>query len=240
MNTLSRSALLGAGIKAYQDAAATGILPPDVLAIAGGFMADHTAHRDALIAAVKASGNTPSTATAKLTYPPLKRVNDILAFAMVVERKAASTYLSVIPDLKDPGFRQAAASILGVETTHVALHAPASDLPRSLHPRDVCPRGSGCFRFGVYAGIGASKSTGVGRSSSGLESSQRDGWPAADAPCKIAHRRPRDRGDQSNRGSGEALRIRLRRADLFRRRHGCVSAGRAARCRERQARVDAR
>jgi len=114
-----------AGIKAYQDAAATGILPQDVLAIAGGFMADHIAHRDALIAAVKASGNTPSTATAKLTYPPLKSVNDILAFAMVVERKAASTYLSVIPDLKDPAFREAAASILGVETTHVALLAQA-------------------------------------------------------------------------------------------------------------------
>ena len=164
MNTLSRSALLGAGsaialvglplmttfveaaekadpgdiaslnaaieleragIKAYQDAAATGILSKEVLAIASGFAADHTAHRDALIAAVKASGNTPSTATAKLTYPPLKTTADILNFAMVVERKAASTYLSVIPDLKDPAFRQAAASILGVETTHVTLLAQA-------------------------------------------------------------------------------------------------------------------
>jgi len=46
------------------DAAATGLLPKEILAIASGF-----------------------------------------AFALVVERKAASTDLSVIPDLKDPPFR---------------------------------------------------------------------------------------------------------------------------------------
>jgi rubrerythrin len=114
-----------AGIKAYTDAAATGLLSKPVLAVASGFLADHTAHRDALIAAVRAAGGTPTTQTLKLPYPPLKSEGDILRFALVVEKKAADTYLSEIPEFKDRHFAEFAASILGVETTHVALLASA-------------------------------------------------------------------------------------------------------------------
>ncbi len=110
-----------AGIKAYADAASTGLLTPPVLAIALGFSADHTAHRDALIGAVRAAGATPSTNVAPIAYPPLASERDVLAFANVVEMKAAATYLSVIPDLHDRHLASVAASILGVETTHVAL-----------------------------------------------------------------------------------------------------------------------
>jgi len=123
-------ALERAGIKAYSDGAATGLLSKPVLAVASGFMADHTAHRDALIAAVKAGGGTPTTETAKLAYPPLKTEADVLRFALVVEQKAASTYLSVIPDFKDRKLAEVAASILGVETTHVALLCNALNQPR--------------------------------------------------------------------------------------------------------------
>src|ERR1700733_5596410 len=58
-----------AGIKAYQDAASLGILSAPVLEVAKGFMTDHMAHRDALIAAVKANGGTPSEETTKMTDP---------------------------------------------------------------------------------------------------------------------------------------------------------------------------
>jgi rubrerythrin len=118
-----------AGIKAYTDAAATGLVSAPVLKVAQGFMADHAAHRDALIAAVRAGGATPSDGTAHLDYPPLKSEKDILQFAMVVEEKAASTYLSVIPDLKNRTLAQASASILGVETTHVMVLALALNQP---------------------------------------------------------------------------------------------------------------
>ncbi|HXF35241.1 MAG TPA: ferritin-like domain-containing protein [Candidatus Acidoferrales bacterium] len=114
-------ALERAGIKAYQDAAGTGLLQPPVLAVASGFMKDHTAHRDALIAAVQHAGGKPGTETTKLTYPELKTQNDILKFALAVERQAAATYLSVIPSFKDRTLAQASGSILGVETTHVAV-----------------------------------------------------------------------------------------------------------------------
>ncbi len=112
-----------AGIKAYTDAAGTGLLQPGVLAVAKGFLADHMAHRDALIGAVKAAGVTPTDETTKLAYPPLKTQDDILAFAESVERQAASTYLSVIPAFKDRQLAKVAGSILGVETTHVAILA---------------------------------------------------------------------------------------------------------------------
>jgi rubrerythrin len=114
-----------AGIKAYQDAAGTGLITPAVMQVATGFIADHTAHRDALIAAVSAGGGTPTSGTTKLEYPALKSQTDILRFAKTVEMKAASTYLSVISEFKNRELATVAASILGVETTHVALLASA-------------------------------------------------------------------------------------------------------------------
>jgi len=121
-----------AGIKAYADAAQTGLLSPAVLAVAQGFVADHTAHRDALVAAVTAGGGTPSAATTVFTYPAFHTQADVIEFALFVENKAASTYLSVIPDLKDRELAGVAASILGVETTHVSVLASA--LGRRTYP----------------------------------------------------------------------------------------------------------
>lgn len=110
-----------AGIKAYTAAAGLGILSPPILAVAKGFLQDHMAHRDALSGAVKAAGGTPTTVATELTYPPLKTQNDILNFAEVVERAAASGYLNNIPKFKDRNLARLAGSILGVETTHVAI-----------------------------------------------------------------------------------------------------------------------
>jgi len=117
--------LENAGIKAYADARATGLLDAPLLTVAGRFASDHLAHREALSAAIFAGGGTPSLETATLVYPAFKTKHDVLEFALSVERKAASTYLSVISDLKDRRLAELVASILGVETTHVALLASA-------------------------------------------------------------------------------------------------------------------
>jgi rubrerythrin len=117
-----------AGIKAYQDAAATKLLTKPVLAVAIGFMNDHEAHLGALAAAVKHVGGTVSTDVTKLTYPTLATQTDILNFAMGVERQAAAAYLSVIPKFKDRQLAQVSASILGNETTHVAILAQSLGL----------------------------------------------------------------------------------------------------------------
>ncbi|MDQ6931174.1 MAG: ferritin-like domain-containing protein [Candidatus Eremiobacteraeota bacterium] len=89
--------------------------------IAKGFMQDHTAHRDALTAAVASAHGTLTADTAKIPYPALKTQNDILAFAETVERTAASSYLDTVPKFKDRNLARLAASILGVETTHVTI-----------------------------------------------------------------------------------------------------------------------
>ena len=112
-----------AGIKAYDDAAATKLLAPKTLGVALLFRRDHVSHLAALQAAVTSGGGTPSAKIAKLDYPQMTSEKDVLRFASTVEKLAASTYLSVIPDLKDRTLAQVAGSILGVETTHVGMLA---------------------------------------------------------------------------------------------------------------------
>jgi hypothetical protein len=114
-----------AAIKAYQAGAGTGLLSPGVLTVAKGFLADHTAHRDALMAAVKAAGQTPGTDTTKVDYPELKTQADVLKFAEGLERGAATAYLGVISTFKDRTLARLTASILAIETTHVTTLAAA-------------------------------------------------------------------------------------------------------------------
>ena len=108
-------------IKAYTDAAATGLLSAPVLAVAKGFMADHMAHRDALEGAIKSAGMTPDTGVMAVKYPTLASESDILKFAETLERGAATAYLTNIPNFQDKNLAKVAGSILGVETTHVAI-----------------------------------------------------------------------------------------------------------------------
>lgn len=124
-----------AGIAAYNAAAKTGFLKGRVLTVALAFRADHIAHRDALIGAVRAGGGTPTLKTAHIPTPALLSQADVLTYAKSIEEKAASTYLSVIPDFMDRNLAQVAAAILGVETTHVAL------LDEALHQFPAYPGG---------------------------------------------------------------------------------------------------
>jgi rubrerythrin len=118
-------ALENAGIKAYDDAFALNLLSAPVLEIAKAFQSDHKAHAAALAAAVRAAGGVPTTETLKIDYPPLNSEADILAFAEHVERAAANEYLMDIRYLSSPALAYLMASILGVETTHVATLAAA-------------------------------------------------------------------------------------------------------------------
>lgn len=112
-----------AGIKAYDDAAKLKLLSPKTLQTALLFRKDHVAHLAALQGAVASAGGAPSEKIAKIAYPQMTTEKDVLGFAQTVERLAASTYLSVIAEFKDRQLAQIAASILGVETTHVSILA---------------------------------------------------------------------------------------------------------------------
>ncbi|HET9029272.1 MAG TPA: ferritin-like domain-containing protein [Candidatus Aquilonibacter sp.] len=112
-------------IKAYADAAQTNLLAPPALHLAQQFSADHAAHAAALSATVKSAGGVPSDKLVPITYPHFGTQSDVLAFARDLEEKAASTYLSVIPEFKDRNLAGIAGSILGVETVHVGMLANA-------------------------------------------------------------------------------------------------------------------
>lgn len=117
--------LENAGIKAYSDAFSLNLLSAPVLEVAKGFQADHQAHAAALSAAVIAAGGTPATKAAEIQYPPLKSEADVLAFAETVERAAATEYLTDVGTVSTRKIARLMASILGVETTHVAMLAAA-------------------------------------------------------------------------------------------------------------------
>jgi len=115
--------LEAASMKVYNAAIATQLLSDKTVALASAFRDDHQAHLDALSGAVRASENTPSEQVAAIEYPALRTENAILAFARGIEEKAASTYLEIIPAFKNRDLAGIVASILGIETTHVALLA---------------------------------------------------------------------------------------------------------------------
>lgn len=114
-----------AAIKAYNDSAKTGLLSPGVLSVVKGFLNDHIAHRDALSGAITAAGQRATLETTKLVYPTLASEVDILKFAEGVEKGAVTTYLSVVASFTDRNLAKVAASILGVEATHVSTLAAA-------------------------------------------------------------------------------------------------------------------
>ncbi len=118
-------ALERAAVKAYTDSAALGVVSPPVLAVLNGFLADHTAHRDALIAALTAAGQQVPQDPAPLDTPTLHAEADVLSFAYTVERMLADAHLGAVPAFKNRDYAKTAASILGIETTHVALLAEA-------------------------------------------------------------------------------------------------------------------
>src|SRR5262245_24525448 len=109
-------------IAAYQVGAESGLLTKGVLNVAVGFQSDHKQHRDVLMKTIKDLGGKP-VADVKHKFPveKLKKEADVLRFALGLEMGAASAYLSTIPGFENRELAKAAASILGVETQHVAL-----------------------------------------------------------------------------------------------------------------------
>lgn len=122
------------GIAAYQIAAESGLLQPEVLQVGITFQGHHRLHRDELIKAVKALGGAPAEAktleqyAADLKASTLKDQADVLKLALGLERGAANAYLSLIPSL-GPDFHQVAGRMAGDEAFHVAILANALGEP---------------------------------------------------------------------------------------------------------------
>jgi len=114
-----------AAIKAYSDGAASGVLSPPVAAVTTQFTSDHTAHLAALVSALQAAGQQPGEQVTAMVPPTFQTEMDVLNYAYTIERGAATMYLDAIAQIKDRTLAKTLASILGVDTAHVALLAEA-------------------------------------------------------------------------------------------------------------------
>ncbi len=85
---------------------ASGVLSASVSAVLNGFLADHNAHRDALIAVFTTAGQTAPDDIAPLDTPTLRTEADILSFAYTVERMLADAHLSAGPPVQESRLRQ--------------------------------------------------------------------------------------------------------------------------------------
>jgi len=114
-------------INAYQLGAGSGLLQKPVLDVAVRFQADHKAHRDALIAAIRKLGATPveemklDQYAKQLNAASLKSQNDVLDLAARLELGATNAYLGVIPAFKEGQLAKVAGRLAADETMHWAL-----------------------------------------------------------------------------------------------------------------------
>jgi Ferritin-like domain len=116
-------------VDAYTTAAKSGLLPAAAVAIGTKFAGHHTEHRNALGAAIKQISGKDATAPAgPYNYPQFKSATDILMFAKTLEEAAVGGYYTSVPKLTNAALSRAAASIVGVEASHVAVLASALNM----------------------------------------------------------------------------------------------------------------
>jgi hypothetical protein len=113
-----------AGIAAYRIAGGTGLLTPDTLKVAQLIKGHHEGHRDALAKLISDIGTSPveprsdEEYVADLKLAVLKSQSDILTLATMLERGAASGYISQMSRILDRGLCQLFGQISADEMTH--------------------------------------------------------------------------------------------------------------------------
>ncbi len=111
-------------IYAYQVGAESGLLDPAQLQLALVIQSHHERHRDVLIQTIDRIGGTPvareedSVYLARFDPDLLLTPSDVLAFAAILEKGAADTYLDVLPKFSDPLYGKFSARIAADEVMH--------------------------------------------------------------------------------------------------------------------------
>ncbi|MBN9391778.1 MAG: ferritin-like domain-containing protein [Chloroflexi bacterium] len=112
-------------VTAYKTAAGSGLLSADVAAVGTKFAGQHQDHANALKAAIESvKGEVPAIPT-KINFPAFKNQTDILNFALALESAAVGAYYTSSGKFSNRDLAVAAASIVGVEATHVAILSSA-------------------------------------------------------------------------------------------------------------------
>jgi rubrerythrin len=123
------------GINAYTLGAKSGLLQKPVLDIALKFQADHKAHRDLLVGAIRKMGGKPveehtlDTYAKALDAATLKSQEDVLKLALSLELGATNAYLSVLPAFKERSLATVAGRLAADEVAHWAVLNQALGLP---------------------------------------------------------------------------------------------------------------
>jgi rubrerythrin len=112
-------------VAAYKLGAGSGLLSPDVVAVGTKFAGQHQDHANALKAAIESvKGSVPAVPT-RINFPAFKTQEDILKFALALESAAVGAYYTSSGKFMNRDLASAAASIVGVEATHVAILSSA-------------------------------------------------------------------------------------------------------------------
>lgn len=114
-----------AAIATYATAAASAVVTAPVAAVLERFAADHTVHRDIILGELRAAGATPSDVPTSIGDPAMTTEADVLAVALALERRLAQAHLAPVGTFRNRGYAASSASIVGVETAHVALLSEA-------------------------------------------------------------------------------------------------------------------
>lgn len=114
-------------IAAYEIAAGTGLLSEDTVKTAKVFQSHHGHHAAKLKETIEKLGGEAAKALSKEEYikqlPVEKLTNqeEIVRYALTLEKKATIAFLGAVPELEDRKISQAAASISGDEAMHWAI-----------------------------------------------------------------------------------------------------------------------
>lgn len=119
------------GIAAYQIAAESGLLQPAVLQVGVKFQGHHKGHAEELRRAIVRLGGRPVEAKTTAQYATdlqantLKSQEDILRFALKLERGAANAYLGLVGPLNNSDLEVLVARLAADEAVHVAVFMQA-------------------------------------------------------------------------------------------------------------------
>ncbi len=108
-------------VAAYKAGAGSGLLSPEVVAVGTKFAGQHQDHANALKAALESLKQTVPAVPTKINFPAFKTQEDILNFALALESAAVGAYYTASGAFENRDLATAAASIVGVEATHIAV-----------------------------------------------------------------------------------------------------------------------
>ena len=116
-------------IAAYQAGAESGLLSPELMAVAVAFQSDHKYHRDGITAVIRTLGGEPIEAESKYHFGRLKTADDILKLALRLEEGAAAAYSTLASNIENKDVLNFAAHVLADEVRHVTVLKNALGLP---------------------------------------------------------------------------------------------------------------